>query len=75
MVDTIPLSQSAAVRSGRTLTTLNKWVTAYRDTDVVSPEYREFARENERLRREIRILKQERDILKNRPGSEPACAR
>ena len=55
--------------------TLNKWVTAHRDTDVVSPEYREFARENERLRREIRILKQERDILKNRPGSEPACAR
>jgi len=39
------------------LSTLNKWVTAHRDTDVVSTEDRELAREN-------RILKQERDILK-----------
>jgi transposase len=57
------------------LSTLNKWVTAHRDTDVVSPEDRELARENERLRRENRILKEERDILKNRHGSQPACAR
>ncbi|MCM2563967.1 IS3 family transposase [Lutimaribacter sp. EGI FJ00015] len=46
------------------LSTLNKWVTAHRDTDVVSPEDRELARENERLRRENRILKEERDIPK-----------
>lgn len=39
------------------LSTLNKWVNAHRDTDVVSPEDRELAREN-------RILKEERDILK-----------
>ena len=57
------------------LSTLNKWVNAYRDTDVVSAEDRELAREYERLRREIRILKEERDILKNRHGSQPACAR
>ena len=38
------------------LSTLNKWVNAHRDTDVVSAEDRELARENERLRREIRIL-------------------
>ena len=44
--------------------TLNKWVTAHRDTDVVSSEDRDLAAENERLRREIRILKEERDILK-----------
>ena len=56
------------------LSTLNKWVTAHRATDVVSPEDRELARENERLRRENRILKEERDILKNRHGSQPACA-
>ena len=42
---------------GGGLSTLNKWVTAHRDTDVVSAEDRELARENERLRREIRILK------------------
>ena len=29
--------------------TLNKWVTAHRDTDVVSYEDHELARENERL--------------------------
>jgi transposase len=57
------------------LSTLNKWVNAYRDTDVVSPEDRELARENERLRRENRILKEERDILENRRGLLPACAR
>jgi transposase len=57
------------------LSTLNKWVTAHRDTDVVSPEDRELARENERLRRENRILKEKRDILENRRGLLPACAR
>ena len=57
------------------LSTLNKWVNAHRDTDVVSAEDLELARENERLRREIRILKEERDILKNRHGPQPACAR
>ena len=57
------------------MSTLNKWITAHRDTDVVSVEDRELARENERLRRENRILKEERDILKNRHGPQPACAR
>jgi len=46
------------------MSTLNKWIMAHRDTDVVSVEDRELARENERLRRENRILKEERDILK-----------
>ena len=40
------------------LSTLNKWVNAHRDTDVVSAEDRELARENERLRREIRSERQ-----------------
>ena len=39
--------------------TLNKWVSAQRGTDVISAEDRELARENERLRREVRILKEE----------------
>lgn len=46
------------------LSTLNKWVTAHRDTDVVSDKELDLAGENERLRRENRILKEERDILK-----------
>ena len=51
------------------LSTLNKWVTAHRDTDVISPEDRELARENERLRRENRILKEERDLSDQPPVS------
>jgi len=46
------------------MSTLNKWITARRDTDVVSKEDLDLAKENDRLRREIRILKEERDILK-----------
>lgn len=49
---------------GVDFSTLNKWVSAHRDTGVVSAEDRDLARENERLRREVRILKEERDILK-----------
>ncbi len=39
-------------------------MSAHRGTDVVSAEDRELARENERLPREVRILKDERAILK-----------
>ena len=46
------------------LSTLNKWVTAHRDTEVVSKEDLSLAQENDRLRRENRILKEEREILK-----------
>ena len=46
------------------MSTLNKWSMAYRDTDVVSKEDLDLAQENERLRREIRLLKEEREILK-----------
>ena len=46
------------------MSTLNKWITADRDTDVVSKEDLSLAQENDRLRRENRILKEEREILK-----------
>jgi transposase len=46
------------------MSTVNKWITAHRDTDVVSQEDRELALENERLRRENRIPREERDIPK-----------
>ncbi|WP_416883152.1 IS3 family transposase [Marivita sp.] len=59
------------------LSTLNKWVMAHRDTDVVSDKELDLARENERLRRENRILKEERDILKKGHGllREPKAMR
>ena len=46
------------------MSTLNKWITAHRDTGVVSKENLDLAKENDRLRRENRLLKEERDILK-----------
>ncbi len=46
------------------MSTLNKWITAHRDTDVVSKEDLDLAQENDRLRRENRILKEEREVLK-----------
>ena len=46
------------------MSTLNKWITAYRDTDVVSKEDLDLAEENERLRREIRLLKEEKEKIK-----------
>ena len=39
------------------MSTLNKWITAHRDTDVVSKEDLDLAKENDRLRREIKLLK------------------
>lgn len=45
------------------MSTLSKWITEHRDTDLVSEQDQGLARENDRLRRENRILKEERDIL------------
>ena len=56
------------------MSTLNKWITAHRDTVVVSKKDLDLAQENDRLRRENRILKEEREILKNRSAPQPACA-
>ncbi len=46
------------------MSTLNKWVTAHRDTDVLPKKDLDLAKENDRLRRENRLLKEEREILK-----------
>ena len=43
---------------------LGKWVSQYRPTDMVSAPQADLARENERIRLENRVLKEERDILK-----------
>ena len=51
------------------MSTVNKWITRHRDTDMVSKEDLSLAQENDRLRRENRILKEEREVLK-----KPRCS-
>ncbi len=46
------------------VSTLNKWITAHQDTDVVSKKDLSLNKEIDRLRRENHILKEERKILK-----------
>jgi transposase len=44
------------------MSTLNQWITLHSGTGGASQEDLERAKENDRLRREIRILKEERDM-------------
>ncbi len=52
--------------------TLNQWIPAHRDTDAASKEDLNLARDYDRLRREVRIIKEERGILKMPPSSSRA---
>lgn len=44
--------------------TLGKWLTQYRPRDLVPAPQADLARENERLRLENRVLREEREVLK-----------
>ena len=44
------------------MSTLNKWITAHRDTDMISKKDLDLAKENDLLRREVRLLREERKI-------------
>ena len=51
--------------------TLNKWVSHYRPSELVAAPQADLARENERLRLENRVLREEREVLKNGPRLSP----
>ena len=44
--------------------TLGKWLALYRPSDLVIAPQADLARENERLRLENRVLREEREVLK-----------
>jgi transposase len=65
----------AASDLGVGLSRLNKWVQKHQHDDLMSGPHEDVEKENERLRKEVRLLREDRDILKNRHGWWPACAR
>lgn len=56
--------QRVAADLGVGRSTLNKWVSLYRPSDLVAAPQTDLARENERLRLENRVLREEREVLK-----------
>ena len=55
--------------------TLAKWIQKSHPEDLPPAADIDLAKVNERLRKENRLLLEERDILKNYRGLEPACVR
>ncbi len=46
------------------LSTLNKWVQKHQQNGLMSGTDEDVEKENERLRKEVRLLREEREILK-----------
>lgn len=46
------------------LSTLNKWVQKHQHDDLMSGPHADIEKENERLRKEVRLLREEREVLK-----------
>ncbi len=57
------------------MSALNMWISAHKDTDVVSKEDLSFDQANGRLQRENRILKEAREILERPRGASRANSR
>jgi len=56
------------------LSTLNKWVQRHQDDDLMSGPHEDVEKENTRLRKEVRLLREEREVLKRRRSSLQAKA-
>jgi len=48
------------------LSTLNKWVQKHQHDDLMSGPHEDVEKENARLRKEIRLLREEREVPKRR---------
>lgn len=46
------------------LSTLNEWVQKHRNDDLMSGPHYDVEKENARLRKEVRLLREEREVLK-----------
>ena len=46
------------------LSTLNKWVQEHQHDDLMSGRHEDVEKENTRLRKEVRLLREEREVLK-----------
>lgn len=46
------------------LSTLNKWVQKHQHDDVMSGPHEDVEKENTRLRQELRLVREEREVLK-----------
>ena len=54
----------AASDLGVGLSTLNKWVQKHQHDDLMLGPHEDVEKENERLRKEVRLLREEREVLK-----------
>ncbi len=51
------------------VSTLNKWVQQHQHDDLMSGPHEDVEKENTRLRKEVRLLREEREVLKRRQSS------
>ena len=56
------------------LSTLNKWVQQHQRHDLMSGPHEDVEKENARLRKEVRLLREEREVLKKWQSSLQAKA-
>jgi Transposase. len=55
---------STFIRFRGRASTLNKWVQQYQHDDLMSGPHEDVEKENTRLRKEVRLLREEREVLK-----------
>jgi len=69
--DAVRIAQSSGLTQpkiasdlGVGLSTLNKWVQKHQHDDLMSGPHEDVEKENKRLRKEVRLLREEREVLK-----------